>query len=198
MTSMPPDDPKQIWQSQRKEGERMSLEEVREKARRFHAKTRRNNAIGVVFIAAAVVFCIVVVFTARQTMPRVVAGLVAIALVENWIRAGYRVYKRRGSPDHASAEAATAPALEHYRHELLRELRYAEIPKSRVAIAAVITGLLIWESWWRSANPLPVRVMMPFLLLMVGFMIIMVYVRIRETRKLREELAELDEFENSL
>ena len=70
-----------LWQDQRLEGGTMSLEEIRDKARKFEKKIRQRNLVE--YIAAVIVFVSfgVEVFRAATSVGSIGAGLVISGLV---------------------------------------------------------------------------------------------------------------------
>ena len=190
--NLPGDDPKQLWQSQGTEHSIMTLEELREKARKYHSKTRRelfgNLAVGVIALTISV---------AGMLRAEVPALRVAFAFAAVWTLVGQYFLQRGMWPAMPAADAGASTGVEYYRRELNRResligraLRWSFGP-----VTLAIGGQLLVLIGIAQQRGLGIRVVLPFSVA-TGIWIVVFFVRrLLEQRELRREVAELDRFE---
>jgi hypothetical protein len=198
MTQQPSErDPKNIWQSQETERTNMSVEEIRQKARKFLSKNRRDSAAGFAFTLVMIVFCAIVLLTARMTLPRIVAGLVmTMTLVQftKALRFSYKKYGRIWPAPTLGGDAALTTCLEFYRNELERQREMRKVPTWQLAVTFLIIGWLTRDALLRTSPDL-LRVALPFVLISAAGLILLLAVRKFEARRVQAELDALDRFE---
>lgn len=112
----PPNDIRKAWQSQRVEGTPMSIDEIRQKARKYQKKIGRRNLRE--YIAALVV----VVFFSYNLWhrPDIVTGAGFATIIAGMLYMVYQLH-RRGSARSLPAEMGSASWLEFHRRELERQ-----------------------------------------------------------------------------
>jgi hypothetical protein len=114
--SSPPNDIRKAWQSQCVEGTPMSIDEIRQKARKYQKKIGRRNLRE--YIAALVV----VVFFSYNLWhrPDIVTGVGFATIIAGMLYMVYQLH-RRGSARSLPAEMGSASWLEFHRRELVRQ-----------------------------------------------------------------------------
>src|ERR1035441_9716121 len=111
-----PDDVRNLWQCQNVEQTPMTLEQIREMARRYQRKIRLRNAVEYVAIASTSVFFAWTIFLVPNAWMR--AGA-ALCILGGWYVA-YQLH-RRAWPQTAPVGLALANCMEFYRGELVRQ-----------------------------------------------------------------------------
>jgi len=114
--SPPNDRLKSVWQNQPSEGIRMSVDEIRHRAGKFHKKIYWRNALEYVASLAVVVFFAFEFWRTTDALTRVGFGLFIAGLV-------YIVGQlhRKGSSRSLPAEMGLASGLDFFRRELERQ-----------------------------------------------------------------------------
>jgi hypothetical protein len=190
-------DPKNIWQNQKRESTNMSIEELRDKARKFLSKRKRDRAVELGFRLVAASFCGVVLLTARQPAARVIAGLVMAMMFADLGRMLVISYRKYGSfwPTMTlDRDAALTTCLNYYRTELVRSRELARHPAWQLAIAFLMVGVLLRDAFLRTSPEL-LAVALPFVLIAAAALIVLLGIRKFEARRLDAELDALDKFE---
>ena len=180
--------PKTIWQNQPAENSKMSLEEIRFRARMLHAKTRRELQSN---ITMAVIALAVSIFGIAQVHVR--EAQVVFGLAIGWALAGqYFVHRGMWSEEPGAAELSSGAVF--YRRQIeqqlslfRRALRWSLGPLL-LSIATVAVGLAAMAEHQRGS----VRAVLPFCTLFVIWIILFFILRSRGQRTLRRELAELN------
>jgi len=112
------DDAKARWQRQQPENAKMSIDEVRDRARRFQRKIRNENVFqyavlgGVGVWLGASILILKPVMIIQVSLGLLVAGTVVI---------GYQLHRRRNTRT-LPRELGLLPSIEFHRRELEREL----------------------------------------------------------------------------
>ncbi len=189
----PGDDPKTIWRSQSIEASTLTLEQIRQKARELHSKTRREllrTLAGPLMVAFCYVFCIKE-FPALQ---KVLHPLFAFALV--WSLAGVYFLNRGKWSGPMPGDTGFSAGVEFCRREIERRRDHFRrillwwFGPVLMAISAIILGLVA------VAGKEVFTKGMPFLTLVVvwiaGYFFV---VRVRQQRDFRREIDALNAIE---
>ena len=114
-----PKDMRNVWQNQKPEGIRMSVEEIRRKAVRFERKVFWENALNYFVGLAGVTFCCYFVLHGPNVLFRLGFGmLVAVMLYLVWQRHQRSPFRR------VPSEMGIVSCLEFHRQELERRRDY--------------------------------------------------------------------------
>jgi hypothetical protein len=145
MTGDPSDlDPQQLWQSQQKEYDPVSLAEIHAKARAFDGKIQRRNAIEYVACGAVIVGFAQALLHGQNWLIRAGAAWFMLAAVF----VAWQLH-RRGSTDSASPSGETL--VDGYRRQLIRQ-RDAIRTVGVWYIGPMIPGfLLMMPGFWLQA-----------------------------------------------
>jgi 4-hydroxybenzoate polyprenyltransferase len=170
----------------------MTLEKIREKARELHAKTRRQ-ALGTAAGPLVVVLCYA--FDAKEfpALQHTLQPLFALAFV--WSLAGVYFLNRGRWPAAMPGDAGFAAGLEFCRREIERRRDYFRrvlvwgFGPVLLAIAGIILALAMVAG--REIFPKA----MPFLTLVVVWIVAYFAVRAWQQRELQQEIDELNEIE---
>ena len=183
MGETPANDPRLMWQSQRRDHPVMSVEEVRVMAQKVHAKVRRNVIIAFVLGLLLLVLGTLAIAGGLATSMQVIIGAMMVVTVVGGYKAWYRIW-----PLHTlSADAALKGCLDFYRKEL--EAQYRSIALTwRFLVPAVVFTFLIWNAIFTTSALVP-RILLPSVLVLTFF------ARHREVRRFKHKLVRLDEFE---
>jgi len=183
MGETPANDPRLMWQSQRRDHPVMSVEEVRVMAQKAHAKVRRNLIIAFALGLLVLVLGTLAIAGGIATSVQVTIGAMMVVTVVAGYKAWYRIW-----PLHTlSPDAAFKGCLDFYRKEL--EAQYRSIALTwRFLVPAVVFMFMMWNAIFIT-DPLVPRVLLPSALVLTFF------ARHREVRKFKHKLARLDEFE---
>jgi hypothetical protein len=177
-------DPRVIWQSQKKEHSIMSAEEIRLKVRIVQSRTRRNLILAFICGVLLLAVCITVIIELPSTFFRVIAS----ALIMLASPAAYETYYRIWSPTRLAPSAALEGCLTFYRRELEAQYRAAALTW-RFLVPTLVFVFLMWRLLF-TTNPLLPRIIFPSVLLFILFE------RRRQIRRLKPQLAALREFES--
>lgn len=188
-------DPKRIWQSQPSEVHTMTLKLIRLRARELRAKTRRKLLATLAGPVAAVFFYAVGI---REFPPlqELLHPLFAFALA--WSLAGLYFLNRGMWSAEMPGDAGLSTGLEFCRQELerrrylLRRVLLWSFGPVLLAIGTFILALAMSGSQDRSIFPNG----LPFLALVVVWIVGYFVVRLREQRDLKRELDELNDIES--
>lgn len=188
--NLPNDDAKNLWQSQTTEKVEMSSILIRSKSRDLRARTRRK-LMGLITAPAAVAFFYA--FGARQLQLNGFHWLFALTLA--WSLAGLYVLSRGAPTPDLAEDAGLNTGLEFCRRELERQ-------------RAIVRGLLIWSlapmltgiATFLLAVAMVTSLLpkaLPFLGLLVIWLVSFMVIRWREQRSLERELKEIREIERT-
>jgi hypothetical protein len=184
-------DPKAIWQDQPTEPSAMTLEKIRQKTQQLHAKTRRALLRGITVP-------LVIVFLSGYAITWVDGPVVraVFAFAISWSLAGqYFLNRGMWSP---AAEPVSGTGLESYRREVERRRTLsrrflgwflAPVILALAAFTAPLLNLAIRKGMLRNT--------MPFLVLLVIWIVSVFARRILDQRELRREIDELNATERT-
>jgi hypothetical protein len=184
-------DPKTIWQNQPIEASTMTLEEMRQKARELHSKTRREllGSIAVPLIVIGLSGWGVII--TYDPVMRLMFGF-AIA----WALAGQYFLHRGMWPATLPGDAALSTGVEFYRLEITRR-RYLfdrVLPWSfGPAVLSIGAWILEIVRMGNKNNLNPSVKMIPFFTLLVIWLVTVFVLRMRQQRELQREIDQLDE-----
>ena len=193
-----PDDPsgndlRTIWQNQPVEPSAMTLETIRRKARKLHAKTRRELLGNIVAAPlGVVVFAGLGAAIFDDPLQRT-----AFALALAWALAGQYFLHRGMWSATLPGDAALTTGLEFYRREierrryLFRRVLQWSFGPMVLAIGALLLPIVTGGTAERGAY----RNMIPFLTLLAVWLGGFFIVRVRQQRQLQREIEELNDIE---
>jgi len=181
----PINDPRILWQNQRREHPVMSVEEVRAKADKVQAKIRRN-----LFITFAIALLLSPLFIQVVLHLPMRSRVVASAVMALTLFAAYTTLNRLWRPQIVLPDMAMKGCLEFYRTELVSEYRSIALIW-RFLIPTVIFLFVMWGAIFDRSR-LSGRVILSTALILILLM------RRLEFRKLKQKLAALDDFESEL
>jgi hypothetical protein len=186
-------DPRKIWQNQPTEPSIMTLEKIRQKTRELHAKTRRA-LLGRMVTPLAVVF-LSGYGVAWFDGPALRVGF-ALALA--WSLAG-QYFVHRGMWSAMPGDAALNTGLKSYRREVERR-RYLYSCCLLWTFGPIVLALATFTA---SLLSLGIRNrgillnMIPFLTLLVIWIVSIFFIRMRDQRELQREIDELNDIERA-
>jgi hypothetical protein len=176
-------DPKLVWQGQRREHQIMSADELRVRALEVQSRVRRNLLIALVVGFLLLLSSVFVMLVTPFTNVRLIAaGMVVVTLA-----IAYQAYSRIWLRQTSQENLASAGCLDFYRKELKAEYRSLQLTW-RLLVPIVAFVYLIWDGILRG-TPIVARIVLPPLLIFILF------VRWRDRRNLKEKLLALDAFE---
>lgn len=189
-TDSPNNDPKAIWRNQPVERPVLTPEQIRRKVRELNTKTRWQllGSVAVLLILAALYGF------GMQQFP-VLRPLFALALA--WSLAAMYFLNRGMWPGTTPGDAAFSTGLEFYRREVERRrtlLSRALLWSFGPALLSVVTAVLVIMQLAGGARCLFPNAL-PFLTLAVIWVAAYFSIRLREQRRLRREIEELDHLE---
>jgi hypothetical protein len=190
-------DPRTIWQNQPTEPSIMTLEKIRQKTQELHAKTRRGLLGG---IAVSLLFAGISGYGIALGDGPVRA---AFAFAVAWSLAGQYFINRGMWPATLPADAPLGTGLESYRQEVERR-RYLSgrfllwsFGPVALAIAALIALLLSFGVRRGMLLKGTLLNMIPFLALLVIWIVSVFVMRMRDRRQLQREIDELRDIERA-
>ena len=184
-SEMPPNDPRLIWQNQKREYRSMSVEEVRLRAYGLQTKIHRDLIVTIAMGFALLVLAAMMI-TSHRPMPTrlIIAALMVLIVIT--INRAYRAF---WSPDTLPEDAAPGACLDFYRSELTAQYRAAALTWRRVLPEVAVFVVLIWFST-RAAFRFPkASVLIPV------FWALVLAARYWRAYRLKKELRTLDSFE---
>ena len=175
----------------------MTLEKIRQKTQKLHAKTRRKLLGGIVVSLLVVAISGYGIASADDSVKRAVF---ASAIV--WSMAGLYFVNRGMWSATLPGDAALSTGLESYRREVerrryfsSRELLWSFGP----AALAIATLIMLIASFGIRSEGMPLertlRNMIPFLTLVVAWIVGVFVIRMREQRELQREIDQLNDIE---
>jgi hypothetical protein len=183
ITEPPSDDPRLVWQEQRKEHPTMSLEDVRFRVHEAQLKIRRNLIVILITSVLLLGVSAVALIMIPRTSARIIAaGMIAATLFVAVL--GYSRMWRRTTP---AADATTRGCLQFYRKELEAQYRSVQFTWRLFLILAVF-AFMTSNSVFRPNPTFPKAVVVVVLALSL-------IVRQREKQNVNRKLTALDEFE---
>lgn len=143
----PPNDIRKLWHEQGEEPFKISLEEIRGKARKYERKIRWRNAVEYVAIAAVVVFFGLSMLRLDNTLMRVGEGLCIVG----GLYVAYQLH-RRGSARAVPGDMALTSCIDFRRRELERQRDYLQGSWSWY-LGPLIPGMVVIMLGGAMANP---------------------------------------------
>lgn len=192
---LPRDELKSIWQAQPTGTSTMTMKLIRSKARELQAKTRRQ-LLGTVTAPLAAAFLYAFGVREFPELEHVLHPLFAFALV--WSLVGLYFLNRGVWPTVMPGDAGLSTGLEFCRGEierrcyLLRRVLLWSFGPVLLAIGTFILALAMIGTKDRRLFPNG----LPFLSLVVVWILAYFVMRAREQRELKREIDELDDLEN--
>jgi len=186
------DDLKAIWQSQQTGTSKMTARLIQSRARALRDKTRRQ-LIGTVAAPLAAGFFYAFAMRLFGDLGSVLHPLFAIAMA--WSLIGLYFLNRGMWPEAIPADAGFHTGLEFCREEigrrrsLLRRLLFWSLGPILLAIATFVAALAAVANEQKGMLPNA----MPFLILVVAWLVCYFVLRMREQQELKREIAELDD-----
>jgi hypothetical protein len=183
-------DPKKIWQEQPTEASKMSLEEIRRKAHKFHSRGRLKALTAIVI---GIALC--GGFAATAAKPQYLLLRIGWGVLSFWgLYGAYQAYKWIW-PSSLAGDAALGTSLDFYRRELERRRDYGRHIWHRsglwlcfVGLAFVVLPALIAAL----KTPRLLLNAIPFFVLLAGWIVAFVHIRKREQQNLQSEIDELN------
>jgi hypothetical protein len=188
---LPIGDPKKLWQNQPTERPSMTLKLIRSRARQLHAETRWR-VIGT--LAGPLLVLLLCAFWIRTPLRQVLGPLGTIALI--WSLAGLYFLNRGMWSGQMPGDAGLSAGLAFCRSELERQRDQGRrtllwlFGPVMMAIGTVILGLLIVT---RNRSLAPI---LPFLILVLLWIVVFLMLRLRGLRQLQYEIEELNDLES--
>lgn len=190
---LPNGDPKELWQNQPTERPSMTLKLIQSRARELHAKTRRK-LLGTLGTPLIVFFFSALELRASHALLEVLAPLCAFAFA--WSMIGLYFLNREMWSDEMPGDAGLSTGLAFCRRELERQkelvhriLLWAFGPMMMVIGTFILALVIATRNQGLFPNGLP------FLILVVVFIVGYFITRLREQRQLQYELEELNDLE---
>ena len=180
---IPPNDPRLIWQNQRRENTSMSIEEVRLRAYGLQRKIHRDLILTIAVGFSALVFTAMTIMTQPFTPMRVILVLLMVLIVITINRA-YRVF---WSPDPLPPDAAPSACVDFYRRAL--SAQYQAVTWRRLLPEIVLFSVVLRISFMANLRFEAARVLLPV------FLVLVLLGRYWQSRKLKRQLGELSTFE---
>jgi hypothetical protein len=191
--NLPDEHVKTLWQNQPTEKPAMSMILIRQKARDLHAKTRRH-LLGSLGAPAVVVFLYVFCMSQFHHLPEGEHTLFVLALA--WSIIGLVLLNRGKWSAEMPDDAGFSTGLEFCRQEIVRRRDYFrrvllwQLGPIILAIGTPVVALATASGMGFVANAVP------FLTLLVVWMVVYLLFVARKRRELQRELNELIEIES--
>jgi hypothetical protein len=189
-------DPKQIWQNQPTEPSAMTLEKIRQKTQELHAKTRREL---IKSIAGPLIVIAICGFAVRFPDP-VLRAILAFAIA--WSLTGQYFLNRGMWSVTLPGDAALRTGLESYRREVERRrflFSRTMLWQFGPVVFAIAILIVLIASLGTGNRGMPLKEallkMIPFLALVVIWIVSFYAIRMRQQRELQREIDELNDIE---
>jgi hypothetical protein len=184
-------DPKAIWQNQPTEPSPMTLDKIRQKTQELHAKTRR--ALLGRIVSPLLVIGVSGYLIAQVDFPILRAVFVfAIA----WNLAGQFFLNRGMWSATLPGDAALSTTLESYRREVQRR-RDLSGRFLLWTFAPLVLALIVPVLSFGIRNPGTLFKMIPYLTLMVIWIVSILVIKMRDQRELEREIDDLNNIERT-
>lgn len=180
---IPPDDPRLIWQNQRREHTSMSVEEVRLRAYGLQTKIHRDLIVTIAVGFCALALTAMMIMKQPFTPARVVLVLLMLLIVITINRA-YRVF---WSPPALPPDATPSACVNFYRRELTAQ--YKSVTWRRLLPEIILFSVVLRISFMTHLRFEAARVLLPI------FLVVILFGRYWQSRKLKRELDALSTFE---
>jgi hypothetical protein len=182
---IPPDDPRLIWQNQRREHTSMSVDEARLRAYGLQTKIHRNLIVTIATGFVLLVAAAMMITSHRPTPTRLIIAVLMLFIVITINRAYRAFWSTETLPDDATPSAC----LDFYRSELTAQYRAAALTWRRVLPEVTVLVLLIWFSSRAAFRFSKASVLIP------AFWALVLAGRYWRAYRLKRELRTLDSFE---
>jgi hypothetical protein len=190
---LPPDDLRSVWQCQTVEHTVMSLDKIRERARKYQGKIRFRNSLEYAAVVFITLFFGRTIRTVHHLVMQVGAGL---CIAGGWYMA-WQLYKR-GAARAVPADLAAATCLGFHRGELVRQRDLLRDSWSWY-LGPLIPGLVVLTLGAGLANPGHLQRAWTFVggysVLAAGAFLIVRRYHLRGVRRLQTQIDELDSLE---
>jgi hypothetical protein len=182
---IPPNDPRLIWQSQRREHSSMSVEEIRLRAYSLQTKIHRNLIVTIAVGFSLLVASAMMMVSHRATPTRLILAVLMVFIVVIINRA----YRAFWSPDTLPDDATPSACLDFYRRELTAQHR-SIAPTWRRELPEIASLILIVLFSFRATFRYPhISVLLPV------FWALVLSGRYWKAHKINRELGTLDSFQ---
>jgi hypothetical protein len=186
-------DPQKIWQEQPTEATKMSLEEIRRKARKFQNKARLTALAAIVI---GLILC--GVFAGTFAKAQFLVLRIGWGVLSLWgFYGAYQAYKWIW-PGSLAQDATLATSLDFYRRELERRRDYGRQIWSRSGLWLCFIGLALVVIPALIASFRTPRLLLnavPFFVLLATWFVAFSYIRKRNQGNLQREIDELTALE---
>jgi hypothetical protein len=143
----PPNDVRNLWQSQKGEPVKMSLEEIRSKSRKYQRMIRLRNSIEYAALSAVVLFFAFSIGRRPETLMSLGSGL----CIAGGLSVAWQLHKR-GSAKPVPADLGVASCIAFHRKELERQRDFFR-GSLRWYLGPLIPGLAVIVAAGALANP---------------------------------------------
>jgi len=191
MTGTDPRVPMQtIWQTQKSESMKMSVEEIREKSDKFEQGIRRRNLRE--YIAAAFVILVFAVYMVIFPNPVIRTGCVLLIAASLYV--AYRLH-RHGKAQALADRTPFSSCVAHYRAELVRQ---RDLLRSVMSwyIAPFVPGLVVFTLGIENMRPGRSGAILLTAIPVVAIALIIWALNSRVAKKLQREIDTLEMLEN--
>jgi hypothetical protein len=190
----PNDTPQKVWQNQPMEAHPMTLEMIRQKAREYRAKARRELAASVAIVLIVVAVSVFGIIHGSGAGTRMIFALAIL-----WVLAGQAFLHRGMWQPGLPVDATLSAGLDFYRRELEQQqdlvrriLRWTFGPVI-LSVGSLIVVLIEMARGWSK----PISAIMPFATLFVIWIILFFVLRSRNRKKLQREIEQLRSVEGA-
>lgn len=190
-------DPRKIWQDQPREPSKITMTLIRQRAQDLHAKTRRTLINSVISHVAALLGCIVGTVLSPSPGQRIAYAVGAIYAV-----AGATITHRGMWTEPMAGDSGLTTGIEFCRRELERHralfsraLVWVSGPLIFVAGAYLVPALVASVYANAHANPRVLAKAIPFFVLLGVWLVVMMFIRVKQKHGLRREIDDLNEIE---
>jgi hypothetical protein len=149
----PMNDPRSVWQNQPTEPLKMSADEMRRRAQRFHANARLMALVSITIGLALCVFFGITFAMVHEVRPRIGWGLLSLWGIYGAYHAYRWIWPRNLPPD-----APVSTCLEFYRRELERRRDYERHLWWRSGMPFCLLGIVIAVAGTGARNASPYKV----------------------------------------
>jgi hypothetical protein len=182
---IPQDDPRLIWQKQRREHSAMTVEEVRFRAYALQTRIHRNLIVTIAVGFALMAFSTMMIMRQPYTPPRIIIAVLMVLIVITINRA----YRAFWAPDTLPDDAAPNACLDFYRSELTAQYRAVALTWRRLLPEIALLAVVVRISFVATFRFDYARILLPV------FLAIILAGRCWRARKLKRELETLSTFD---
>ncbi len=189
-----PANPKTVWQSQKNEETRMTLELLRQRVRDLNARRRRQ-------LFATVFAAVIVLALSAWGIPRThsIALQAVFVLASGWALAGLYFIKRGSRHSELLDDSTLRTGLEFYRLQIQQNLAvfHRILPWTFGPVFLAVVAIMLVLAGLAQAQDQPLSRIAPFCILFVLWLIAFPAVRSHHRRELRRELELLNSLEGT-